>query len=114
MREWLERRPRGFWRWVVRQGLIYATIGAVGGVVGQLALRPDLLERRWGLIDLLLVAALGFVLVAATIGPALWHWCQFTANRRRRQGLCPRCCYDVRASLEHGSTRCPECGLALD
>jgi hypothetical protein len=114
MRQWLARRQRGFWRYVIGQGLLYATLGAAGGVGAHLALRAEVLERRWGLADLIAVAALAFALVAATLGPALWHWCRFTAHRRWRQGLCPRCCYDVRASLDHGSGQCPECGLTLE
>jgi hypothetical protein len=113
MRQWLEKRDRGFWRYVIGQGLLYASLGAAGGVAAQLALQPEILERRWGVVDLLLVAGIAFGLVAVTIGPALWHWCRFTAERRWRQGVCPSCCYDIRMSLDHGQASCPECGLDL-
>jgi hypothetical protein len=113
IRQWLELRHRGFWRYVMRQGLLYATLGAAVAISGHLALRPGVLERPWGLVDLIVVAGLAFGAVVATLGPALWHWCQLTVRRRWRQGLCPRCCYDVRASVEHGREHCPECGLPL-
>ena len=113
MQQWLEVRHRGFRRYVIKQGLFYASLGAAGGVAGQLALRPEVLDRRWGVLDLVVVATLAFGLVAVSIGPALWHWCRWTAKRRWRQGVCPLCCYDVRASLDHGAETCPECGLAL-
>ena len=42
---------------------------------------------------------------------ALWSWTLRRARRvrRMRDGLCPECGYDVRASPE----QCPECGVRL-
>jgi len=114
MRQWLAKRHCGFWRYAVAQGLFYATLGAVGGVAVHLALRQGVTPQQTGsAVDLAVVVAIAFLLVAATLGPMLWHWCRFTAQRRWRQGVCPNCCYDIRATLAHGGEGCPECGITL-
>ena len=60
---------------------------------------------------------LGLVVIVGVIAWAFWKTWQsgvreakaFDAERRREQGLCPECGYDVRA----GGDRCPECGADL-
>jgi hypothetical protein len=42
----------------------------------------------------------------SAIFPSIAIWRHRKARRRARQGLCPRCGYDLRATPE----RCPECG----
>lgn len=49
-----------------------------------------------------------FVLVIAAL-PVLWINSHLRRRRRRKQGLCLVCGYDLRASKE----RCPECGTAI-
>jgi hypothetical protein len=57
---------------------------------------------RWVFVPLWLVA------LVSTILPAAWARRHLRAGRRARQGLCPSCGYDLRASPE----RCPECGTS--
>jgi hypothetical protein len=50
-----------------------------------------------------------FVMVLASVIPAIWYGRRVRLSRRRRLGLCLVCGYDLRASRE----RCPECGTAI-
>ncbi|RJP36107.1 MAG: hypothetical protein C4547_08055 [Phycisphaerales bacterium] len=60
---------------------------------------------RWSLVIPLYLPALACVAVAA------WPFRPFaTRRRRRRQGQCERCGYDLRGIQ---STRCPECGAII-
>ena len=46
----------------------------------------------------------------STIAPVVSLTRRIRIARARRQGLCPRCNYDLRASREY----CPECGTPID
>jgi hypothetical protein len=55
------------------------------------------------------VLPLWLVTMACAILPARWIYQRAVARRRKREGHCPACGYDLRASKE----RCPECGKPI-
>jgi len=57
-------------------------------------------------------AAVMTVLVVATIHHVKSALIHFLVSKRSRRGLCGRCKYDMRGSIESG--RCPECGTIWD
>jgi hypothetical protein len=52
------------------------------------------------------VLPLWLVMIACAILPAAWIYKRAIGRRRNREGHCPACGYDLRASKD----RCPECG----
>lgn len=57
---------------------------------------------------------IGLAITVAHAAPLVWLLAPGTRvafERRLERGLCPRCNYDLRASLASG--RCPECGRAF-
>ena len=47
------------------------------------------------------------VILATAVAPAWWAWHARILRRRKRQGCCAGCGYDLRGSGD----RCPECGM---
>ena len=52
---------------------------------------------------------ISFLVAGTAVLPALWALLWWRRRPLRRQGACPICGYDLRAS----TTRCPECGTAV-
>jgi hypothetical protein len=79
-------------QWLVRDFVRFA-----GFAYGE-GSAPDYVGRA-------LVVPLWFTTLLFAVPPALWvrGW---RRRRARRQGLCPKCGYDLRATPD----RCPECG----
>jgi hypothetical protein len=80
-------REPGQWCWAASEADPFGTPDAYAEVGAQTPL---------------VVAALAFL-------PALWCAAVFRRMKRHRQGQCPVCGYDLRASAE----RCPECGTPI-
>jgi hypothetical protein len=55
-----------------------------------------------------IAAPVWFIAIPFAVGPALWIIAARRRLRSQRQGLCPTCRYDLRATPQ----RCPECGWA--
>jgi hypothetical protein len=55
------------------------------------------------------VLPLWLVTIACAVLPALWIYKRAVRRRRNRDGHCPACGYDLRASKD----RCPECGKPI-
>ena len=80
-------------QWLVRDFVRF------GGFAYGRGSAPDYVGRAF-------VAPLWFTTLALGVPPVLW-WRGWRRRRRsRRQGLCPKCGYDMRATPD----RCPECG----
>jgi hypothetical protein len=71
----------------------------VGGFAYGRGSAPDYVGRAF-------VVPLWFTTLLFAAPPALWARARRRRRRSRRQGLCPHCGYDLRATPD----RCPECG----
>jgi hypothetical protein len=54
-------------------------------------------------------APLGLLSALLAVTPTAWVICRIRMKKWVLKGLCPKCGYDLRASV----TRCPECGTAI-
>ena len=59
--------------------------------------------------ELLFATHIPFLVAGAAVLPSLWALLWWRRRPLRRQGACPTCGYDLRAS----TTRCPECGTSI-
>ncbi|MGB0767725.1 MAG: hypothetical protein ACPGYV_08435 [Phycisphaeraceae bacterium] len=53
------------------------------------------------------------LVVAMVVAAVRWYLHGVKQRRLIMAGHCANCFYDLRASHEHGSEHCPECGIAL-
>lgn len=73
------------------------------------AVGPPIWTRSANVRAARLVVPLWLVLAVAAVLPTVWLAGRVRAHRRHRQGRCPACGYDLRAS----TGRCPECGTPI-
>ena len=60
--------------------------------------------------ELLFSTHIPFWVIGTAVLPVLWVLLRRRQRPLRRQGACPTCGYDLRAS----TARCPECGTSID
>ena len=89
-------------------------LSALGITYDNETLSQNNIMRPAGLLSLRVLAIQHGLLVTLTAAmPVLWLYRarrrQIIRSARRREGRCPECGYDLRAS----SDRCPECGATL-
>jgi len=89
------------------QSLIAVEHGRWIGTQDELLRRHDLRALAWGPMWAGFAANTGVFAVAA-LG-LLWIPLAMRRRRRRQEGRCVRCGYDLRGGV--GDTKCPECGM---
>jgi hypothetical protein len=99
------------WTWgeSTTYGLLIGSWEDAGGWIGETRMAR---VRAWGIVanptmSTEFAALFGLFIPAAIILTSAWLLSGLRAGRRREQGRCPRCGYDLKFKYEAG---CPECG----